>query len=452
MILNALNVDPRKPWKQGAPWRWYSEEMLNCCIDLETIKKTGITFSTFVCLAKCQGLCADGYYASQSSLEEFQRIVEYSCCGGGASGGNASSATAAAAGSGSTPRLGDGNGSNSSRCQECNTLLQEPEQHQPKMYLAVSYNRQVLQQTGTGHFSPIAAYDKVSNHVLILDTARFKYTPHWVPLDMLFQAMLSVDPQTNKSRGFIALSFEPDERICSAGSLSSLTVSCLYLPQSILFRSKRSQNAARRQFKEFLGKKNDNDNDNDNDNYNGPIMTTSSLTLEQVYDYWTDCGTNIRKVWSILEPAPIPIDKEGCGTVQALLSLIRHLLSRSAWSNVIRRDIMDDKFVPCSMRTVPITALETIYVIYLSTMERRDASEAILKGMESIGSLHDGNNIISSSSVNSSLENGQLAAVETTTNTSNDVVSSQLLAEADLIKKAIELSNYQSCSRGGCCS
>jgi hypothetical protein len=104
------------------------------------------------------------------------------------------------------------------------------------------------------------------------------------------------------------------------------------------------------------------------------------------------------------------------------------------------------------MRTVPITALETIYVIYLSTMERRDASEAILKGMESIGSLHDGNNIISSSSVNSSLENGQLAAVETTTNTSNDVVSSQLLAEADLIKKAIELSNYQSCSRGGCCS
>ena len=30
--------------------------MLNCCVDINQVKQTGITFSTFACLAKCQGL------------------------------------------------------------------------------------------------------------------------------------------------------------------------------------------------------------------------------------------------------------------------------------------------------------------------------------------------------------------------------------------------------------
>ena len=36
-VMNALEVDPRRTWK-GA-WRWYSEDMLDCCKSLDEIKK-----------------------------------------------------------------------------------------------------------------------------------------------------------------------------------------------------------------------------------------------------------------------------------------------------------------------------------------------------------------------------------------------------------------------------
>ena len=45
--------------------------------------------------------------------------------------------------------------------------------------------------------------------VLILDTARFKYPPHWVPLAELYQAMAAVDPATGTTRGFIRLTANP---------------------------------------------------------------------------------------------------------------------------------------------------------------------------------------------------------------------------------------------------
>jgi glutathione gamma-glutamylcysteinyltransferase len=38
--------------------------------------------------------------------------------------------------------------------------------------LIASYSRRALQQTGSGHFSPIAAYDEESDTVLIMDTVR----------------------------------------------------------------------------------------------------------------------------------------------------------------------------------------------------------------------------------------------------------------------------------------
>ena len=33
MVLNTLEVDPGRKWK--GVWRWYSEEMLDCCAPLE---------------------------------------------------------------------------------------------------------------------------------------------------------------------------------------------------------------------------------------------------------------------------------------------------------------------------------------------------------------------------------------------------------------------------------
>lgn len=56
-------------------------------------------------------------------------------------------------------------------------------------------------QTGTGHFSPIGGYHAGKDMALILDVARFKYPPHWVPLTLLWEAMDTVDEATGQHRG-----------------------------------------------------------------------------------------------------------------------------------------------------------------------------------------------------------------------------------------------------------
>lgn len=56
-------------------------------------------------------------------------------------------------------------------------------------------------QTGTGHFSPIGGYHAGRDMVLILDVARFKYPPHWVPLTLLWEAMDTIDKATGQRRG-----------------------------------------------------------------------------------------------------------------------------------------------------------------------------------------------------------------------------------------------------------
>jgi len=49
--------------------------------------------------------------------------------------------------------------------------------------LVFSYDRQGVGQSGSGHFSPLGGYNEAEDLVLVLDTARFKYPPHWVKLD-----------------------------------------------------------------------------------------------------------------------------------------------------------------------------------------------------------------------------------------------------------------------------
>jgi glutathione gamma-glutamylcysteinyltransferase len=49
----------------------------------------------------------------------------------------------------------------------------------------------------------VGGYHAGRDQVLILDVARFKYPPHWVPLEALFRAMLPHDAETGRSRGFL---------------------------------------------------------------------------------------------------------------------------------------------------------------------------------------------------------------------------------------------------------
>jgi len=57
-----------------------------------------------------------------------------------------------------------------------------------------------------GHFSPVGGYCAAQDMVLIMDVARFKYPPHWVPLPLLFQSMNEPDTETKKCQGYAVLS------------------------------------------------------------------------------------------------------------------------------------------------------------------------------------------------------------------------------------------------------
>ena len=82
--------------------------------------------------------------------------------------------------------------------------------------MIASYARPILNQTGSGHFSPVGAYNSDKDMCLIMDVARFKYPAHWVPLPLLFQAMQSIDSDSKKSRGYVLLTVS-SELISSCG-------------------------------------------------------------------------------------------------------------------------------------------------------------------------------------------------------------------------------------------
>ena len=75
----------------------------------------------------------------------------------------------------------------------------------PARRVVLNYSRIPLGQDGDGHISPAAAYDQLSDSVLILDVARYKYPPVWVPVEMLHAALLRVDADSYRPRGLLVL-------------------------------------------------------------------------------------------------------------------------------------------------------------------------------------------------------------------------------------------------------
>ena len=39
-VMNALEIDPKRTWK--GVWRWYSEDMLDCCRPLDQVKEVRV--------------------------------------------------------------------------------------------------------------------------------------------------------------------------------------------------------------------------------------------------------------------------------------------------------------------------------------------------------------------------------------------------------------------------
>lgn len=153
VVLNALSIDPSRPWK--GPWRWYAEDLLDCCDPLDQVRVRGLTLPRFTCLARCNGVTADLKYAAEHDVEAFRSDVAAAGAGGPA--------------------------------------------------VIVSFGRAALGQTGDGHYSPVGGFHPEKDLVLVLDVARFKYPPFWVPLATLHAAMLPHDPDTGRSRGWVVV-------------------------------------------------------------------------------------------------------------------------------------------------------------------------------------------------------------------------------------------------------
>jgi glutathione gamma-glutamylcysteinyltransferase len=169
VALNALAIDPERLWK--GPWRWFAEDLLDCCVPLAEVRERGLDIDELACLARCNGAQVDVQRADAVSLAEWRAALELAASG--------------------------------------------------KAVVVASYDRAAMGQTGAGHFSPIGGYHATRDLALILDVARFKYPPHWVSAECLWRAMESVDPTTGRARGWLVM------RRRAHSSALSFSVSCI---------------------------------------------------------------------------------------------------------------------------------------------------------------------------------------------------------------------------------
>lgn len=84
---------------------------------------------------------------------------------------------------------------------------------QDNLYAICNLSRRVLGQTGDGHFVNIGAYHSRQSKTLLMDTARFKYPPHWVDMNLLYQSLQTMDSASGLPRGLIIASnkLEPED-------------------------------------------------------------------------------------------------------------------------------------------------------------------------------------------------------------------------------------------------
>ncbi len=156
VVLNALAIDPGRLWK--GPWRWFGEELLDCCRPLDAVKREGVTMDQFACLARCNGARVRAHQAEESTIAELRYHVRAACSSPGG------------------------------------------------VHVVVAYSRAALGQTGDGHYSPVGGYHRGRDLALVMDVARFKYPPHWAPLQLLWDAMQPADPVTQRPRGYFVVS------------------------------------------------------------------------------------------------------------------------------------------------------------------------------------------------------------------------------------------------------
>lgn len=198
VALNALNVDPGKVWKGG--WRWFTETNLDfchrrgACQTLGLEEGAGLNLFDLRCVAKRNGaalhisLADGGNDGGSAAAEGLDRDTSNDADGPGTSRESSSSDLT--------------RGVETSLAAFRDAVVEQCSTPDSPSVMITSFDRQVLGQTGGGHFSPVAAYDVATDSALVLDVARFKYPPFWVNLPLLWSAMERKEPTTGRPRGY----------------------------------------------------------------------------------------------------------------------------------------------------------------------------------------------------------------------------------------------------------
>lgn len=204
MVLNSLNVDPMKRWK--GIWRWYNEDLLHCAS--RDRMEQGLTLDEMTQLARCNGLHTQTFRSTEKhalSAEQIMRgkkldLINYPDYHDHSS--SCAVHTPSRALDSMNKQYLYANGFNLALFKtaiQASCIV-------PNLYTIINFGRKELDQTGTGHFSCIAGYNRQRDKVLVMDTARFKYPPFWVDLHKLYESVCSIDKDSQKPRGFITLS------------------------------------------------------------------------------------------------------------------------------------------------------------------------------------------------------------------------------------------------------
>ena len=208
MVLNALNHDPKRTWK--GIWRWVTEETLQCeskqlCgHSHEKVKHQGMSFTEFETLAKCHAVNIESFRAVAPTAPARALII------------NNSNSIVTSNDSIINDDMNLGHAKNNLHYQKFLEFVRltstNNSLHTNKgdFFVICNFSRKSLEQTGDGHYSPIAGYHEPSGMMLVMDVARFKYPPYWVPGELLWQAMSVDDATTKQPRGYFIVSNNTD--------------------------------------------------------------------------------------------------------------------------------------------------------------------------------------------------------------------------------------------------
>jgi hypothetical protein len=165
MVLNSLAVPAPAVPGYGRYRFWTQENVFEVpagrtVVSAEVVRRQGMTLAELTGLLAAHGVAAEAIHGDQLSLEQFRALLRANLS-------------------------------------------------QPGDRLLANYLRPSLGQAGGGHIAPLAAFHALSDRVLILDVARYRYPPAWVPTASLWRAIRTIDPDSGASRGLVRISRAP---------------------------------------------------------------------------------------------------------------------------------------------------------------------------------------------------------------------------------------------------